>query len=46
MAKQPEKKTVYRDSIDGQFVKKQYAEKNPNTTENERVPAGKPDKRK
>jgi hypothetical protein len=31
------KKTVYRDSKDGQFVKKSYAEKHPDTTEKERV---------
>ena len=33
----PPKKTVYRDSGDGQFVKKDYAEKHPKTTEKERV---------
>ena len=32
-----EKKTVYRDSEDGQFVKQEYAEKHPKTTEKERV---------
>lgn len=31
------KKTVYRDSEDGQFVKKDYADKHPKTTEKERV---------
>lgn len=35
-----EKKTVYRDSKDGQFVKKEYAEKHPATTEKERVRTG------
>jgi len=34
------KKTVYRDSKDGQFVKKDYAEKHPDTTEKERVRTG------
>lgn len=38
----PPKKTVYRDSKDGQFTTKKHAEKNPNTTEKERVPVGKP----
>lgn len=33
----PPRKTVYRDSTDGQFVKKDYAEKHPKTTEKERV---------
>ena len=38
MANKPKpKKTVYRDSKDGQFVKKEYSEKHPNTTEKERV---------
>jgi len=36
------KKTVYRDSKDGQFTTKKYSEKNPNTTEKERVPVVKP----
>jgi hypothetical protein len=31
------RKTVYRDSEDGQFVKKDYAERHPSTTEKERV---------
>ena len=31
------RKTVYRDSKDGQFVEKKYADKHPNTTEKERV---------
>ena len=34
------KKTVYRDSKDGQFVKKEYADKHPATTEKERVRTG------
>lgn len=34
------KKTVYRNSVDGQFVKKSFADKNPRTTEKERVPTG------
>ncbi|WP_197435897.1 hypothetical protein [Agrobacterium vitis] len=41
----PPKKTVYRDSEDGQFVKKDYAEKHPKTTEKERVPVGTPPKK-
>jgi hypothetical protein len=32
-----QKKTVYRDSEDGQFVTKRYAEQHPKTTEKERV---------
>lgn len=36
MSKEP-KKTVYRDSEDGQFITKKYAETHPNTTEKERV---------
>jgi hypothetical protein len=36
MAKET-KKTVYRDSKDGQFTTKKHAEKNPDTTEKERV---------
>jgi hypothetical protein len=31
------KKTVYRDSDSGEFVKKDYAGKHPKTTEKERV---------
>ena len=31
------KKTVYRDSKDGQFTTKRYAESHPDTTEKERV---------
>lgn len=38
MAKNPEpKKTVYRDSEDGQFVTKKYSDQHPKTTEKERV---------
>jgi len=36
MSKAP-RKTVYRDSEDGQFVTQEYAEKHPRTTEKERV---------
>lgn len=36
-SKDEKKKTIYRDSEDGQFVKKEYAEKHPKTTEKERV---------
>lgn len=39
-AKEP-KKTVHRNSDDGRFVTKRYAERNPKTTERERVPVGK-----
>ena len=46
MAKHEEKKTVYRDSEDGQFVKQEYAEKHPKTTEKERVRITPPDKKK
>lgn len=38
-------KTVYRDSKDGQFIKKQEAVRRPATTEKERVPVGKPSKK-
>jgi hypothetical protein len=31
------KKTVYRDSKDGQFISKREAERNPDTSEKERV---------
>ena len=31
------RKTVYRDSEDGQFVTKEYADKHPKTTEKERL---------
>lgn len=31
------RRTVYRDSVDGQFVTRRYAEGNPRTTERERV---------
>jgi hypothetical protein len=40
------KKTVYRDSEDGQFVKKEYAETHPRTTEKERVRVVPPGKKK
>ncbi len=40
-----EKKTVYRDSEDGQFTTKKYAESHPRTTERERVSVGKPSKK-
>jgi hypothetical protein len=46
MAKTPDKKTVYRDSKDGQFTTKRDAEKNPKTTEKERVNVGTPSKKK
>lgn len=36
MAKET-KKTVYRDSVDGQFTTEKYAESHPRTTERERV---------
>jgi hypothetical protein len=37
-SKSPEqKKTVYRDSKDGQFISKREAERNPDTSEKERV---------
>lgn len=45
MAKQTEKKTVHRDSVSGEFVTKKYAENHPRTTEKERVPVGKPNKK-
>ena len=37
MATKETKKTVYRDSTDGQFTTKKDAEKNPKTTEKESV---------
>jgi hypothetical protein len=37
MTSKKETKIVYRDSEDGQFVKQEYAEKHPKTTEKERV---------
>ncbi|UZW54974.1 hypothetical protein NUH86_16085 [Sphingobium sp. JS3065] len=40
MSKNEPKKTVYRDSDSGQFVKKNYADKHPKTTERERVRTG------
>jgi hypothetical protein len=45
MARKDEpKKTVYRSSEDGQFIKKSEAERNPDKTEKERVRVGKRDK--
>ena len=41
MAKQEQKKTVYRSSETGQWVPKKEAEKHPKTTEKERVRTGK-----
>jgi len=38
------KKTVYRDSTDGQFTTKKDAEKRPRETEKERVRVGNPKK--
>jgi len=47
MSKKSEpKKTVYRDSKDGQFVTKKEAERRPNETEKERVRISPPDKKK
>ena len=39
MAKATPKKVVYRDSRDGQFVKKDYAVNHPAVTERQHVPA-------
>jgi hypothetical protein len=39
------KKTVYRDSEDGQFTTKRYAEDHPSTTEKERVRIRPPEKK-
>lgn len=44
MSKGP-KKTVYRDSKDGQFITKKEAVRRPATTEKERVPVVKPKKK-
>lgn len=46
MTKKPTrpKKTVFRDSRTGEFVKKKFAEKHPDTTEKERVPIVPPGK--
>ncbi len=42
MSKKDEpKKTVHRDSKDGQFVTKEYADQHKSTTERERVRTGK-----
>ncbi len=46
VAKKEEKKTVYRDSGDGQFVTKDYAKKHPKTTESDRVPVTPPKRKK
>jgi hypothetical protein len=45
MSKQ-QRKTVYRDSEDGQFVTPEYAETHKRTTEKERVPVVPPGKAK
>lgn len=39
------KKTVHRSSESGKFVKKEYAEKHPRTTETERVRVPQPAKK-
>jgi hypothetical protein len=44
MAKPPEKKVVHRDSEDGQFVTKEYADKHKRTTERQHVPVPKKSK--
>ena len=41
-----EKKTVYRDSKDGQFITRKEAERRPATTERERVRVNPPSKKK
>lgn len=41
-----QKKTVRRDSEDGQFVTKEYADRHPKTTETERVRVVPPGKAK
>lgn len=40
MSKNEPRKTVYRDSKSGEFVKKGYADRHPDTTEKERVRTG------
>lgn len=45
MGKEP-RKTVYRDSKDGQFIPKKEAERRPSTTEKERVRVSPPKPRK
>jgi hypothetical protein len=40
MAKASSRKTVYRSSTSGKFVKESYAKKHPATTEKERVRTG------
>ena len=42
MAKSEPRKTVYRDSKDGQFVKKSEADRKPSEYEKERVRTGRP----
>ncbi|HVA63917.1 MAG TPA: hypothetical protein VNF74_09355 [Terriglobales bacterium] len=44
MAKTIPEKIVYRDSKDGQFVPKPYADRHPATTEREHVPISNPKK--
>jgi hypothetical protein len=46
MADKGSKKTVHRDSGSGQFTTKSTAEKNPKTTEKERVATGTTKKKK
>lgn len=36
-------KVIYRDSITGQIVSRQYAEEHPDTTQQDTVPEGSPD---
>jgi len=42
--KTPPRKVVYRDSVDGQFVKQKYAEQHPRTTERQHVDIKNPKK--
>lgn len=44
MAKTIPEKVIYRDSVDGQFVPKRYADQHPRTTEREHVPISNPKK--
>jgi hypothetical protein len=44
MAQSTQKRVVYRDSVDGQFVKKSYADTHKPTTEKQHVPAPQPAK--
>lgn len=46
MAKKPQSRTAYRDSVDGQFITKQEAEKRPRESEKERLPLPKKGKGK